>query len=474
MASGPVAGPHFEAGPEVDPEVDPLKSRLTWTKTAAKAWFILAFAAAIIAPGPWPSAPAALAAGGIEVVRSDWEVRYPHELSFALTLESELDIADVRLFYRPLGSNVWSYSYADFSPGPPLPARQGKLWTARLSFRLTGSDYVPSGAQVEYYYRITDVAGNVYRTATDVLEVLDQRFRWDRTGIGSLLLLHHDLSSSRTRAGAEDIEASLALARDLLALESVRPIRGVVYNSSAEARDALPHQSRTITDAGVFGGYAFAPWSTFVVVGFNAGLIAHESAHLLLDQALGERALPVPAWFDEGFSIYVEPGLDRRRGSVDPGGLPLSAMTAISGTPSRIRAFYRKSGSVVAYLIDEYGADSFRRLIRELALGHPFEEGLVNTYGFDVGQLEARWAGDTGGPAAESPPLPNQKGAGGNLWASSSAIVLGVLAVAVSFYVTVRYALGKLRRAQDSPDSEEGLQPWEDPDLLDDDGEIPR
>ena len=269
-----------------------MRSLLTWAKTAAKAWAFLAFAAAVIAPPPWTSTPAALASGGIEVVRSDWEVRYPYDLSFALTLESELDIAEVRLYYRPLGSDVWSYSYSNFSPGPP--------WTARLDLRVTGSGYVPSGAQVEYHYRVTDVEGNVHDTATDVLEVLDQRFQWDRTGIDSLLLLHYDLSSSRTRAGARDVEASLALARNLLGLDSARPIRGVVYNSRAEARDVLPYQSRTITDSAVFGGYAFAPWNIFVVVGFDPGLIAHESAHLMMDQALGERALPLPAWFKRG------------------------------------------------------------------------------------------------------------------------------------------------------------------------------
>ena len=122
---------------------------------------------------------------------------------------------------------------------------------------------------------------------------------------------------------------------------------------------------------------------------------------------------------------------------------------------------------MVAYLIDEYGADSFRGLVRELALGGPFEEALMDTYGFDVDQLEARWAGDPGSRAPE----PAQRAAGGNIWASSSALVLGVLVVVVALLVTVRYVLGRLRRAQDPG---EGLQPWEDPDLWDGDEETPR
>ena len=417
----------------------------------------LAFAALVIVLALWlPTSSALAAGGGIGVVRSDWELDFPDDLSFALTMESEQDIAEVRLIYRAKGRDVWSYAYSDFSPGPRT--------IATLNLSINGSAYVPPGTELEYYYLITDVGGNVHRTDPEVIEIIDQRFQWDRTKVDSLLLLHHDLSSSKVAAATQEIEAALDRIRGLLGVETGRPMKGVIYNSNAEARDAFPWHSQTISDAQVFGGFAFPPLGVFVGVGFGTRIISHEAAHILLEQALGERALPLPAWLDEGFANYVEPGSYHPSGrSLGSRGLPLRAMTTVSGTPRSIVTFYEKAGSVVFYLIEEFGADSFRRLIGELAQGRAIDDALVSTYGFDTSQLEARWVDDGAGSPG---PKPRRSPSGGTPWASFSSLVMGALAVVVSLYVVFRYFVRRLRPAQ-AP--EEGLQPWEDPDWEDPD-----
>ena len=87
-----------------------------------------------------------------------------------------------------------------------------------------------------------------------------------------------------------------------------RPVRGIIYNSRAEARQALPYLSQTITDQQVFQGFAFPDRGAFVGIGLDASLIVHESAHLLLREATDSPRAKVPAWVDEGFASYVEPG----------------------------------------------------------------------------------------------------------------------------------------------------------------------
>ena len=119
---------------------------------------------------------------------------------------------------------------------------------------VAGSSYLPPGTLIEYYYAITDARGNVHRTEAKSVEYIDQRFEWDRTQVDSLLLLHHGLSNSRVAAVVREVEAALTQIRGLLQIEEGRPMRGVIYNSNSEARDALPHQSQTITDSQVFGG----------------------------------------------------------------------------------------------------------------------------------------------------------------------------------------------------------------------------
>ena len=63
-----------------------------------------------------------------------------------------------------------------------------------------------------------------------------------------------------------------------------------------------------MTEAHVFRGFSFPFHGVFVGVGFQTALIAHEAAHLLLDRAVGPDALPLPAWLDEGFASYIQPG----------------------------------------------------------------------------------------------------------------------------------------------------------------------
>ena len=143
----------------------------------------------------------------------------------------------------------------------------------------------------------------------------------------------------------------------------------------------------------------------FVGVGLEPRLIVHESAHLLLHQALGSGARLVPSWLDEGFASYVEPGSAPYSGrSLSSLGLPLRTMTRVPGSVPAIRTFYQKSESVVAYLIEEYGADSFRQFLAEVRQRRTTDDALVRAYGFDVDGLERRWATNSAGASAPGSP----------------------------------------------------------------------
>ena len=399
----------------------------------------------------WLSAPSLQASGGgITVFEDSREVEFAQGLDFTLTIEGEEDIVEVTLLFRIVGNNSWSYAYPDFNPGQHV--------TASMSLLIGEPNYLPPGIELEYYYVLVDARGNVHETAPNVFEYLDERIQWDRTQIGPLLLIHHgELRSSPTII--RQVETALGHITDLLLLQSPQPIRGVIYNSKAEAQGALPLQSQTIDEAHVFSGFAFPSNRVFVGIGFRTLIIVHEAAHLLLNQAVGPNALPMPAWLDEGFASYVQPHSTAYSGkSLSSRGLPLQAMTRVSGTPQTIPTFYQKSESVVAYLIEEYGEESFRRLVGELAQGQTMESALEETYGFGISGLESRWSTDDRRPPAPAP----GRTRGGSPWANFSTLVIGSLALAVLIAVAFRYAVSRLRPTS-VPD--EGLQPWEDPDL---------
>ena len=416
----------------------------------------MALAALAVVLTFWPIAVQAQAAdGSIQVLSQSRRVEFPGGLTFSLTAQGNADIVEVRFFYRLLNSRVWSYAYSDFSPAA--------LVSANFELSTGGPDYLPPGAELEYYYVLSDATGNVTQTEPRVIEYSDHRYQWEMAQVGGLQLLYHGVSQSRVDAASRTVDGRIAHILDLLDMDSFRPVKGVIYNSFDEAAPGFPNQSETITEAQVFGGYAFPSSGVFVAIGFNPRIIVHETAHLLLDQALGRHALPLPAWLNEGFASYVEPGSSPYSGkSLSPGSLPLSAMNSISGTPDEIPGFYRKAESVVAFMIDAFGVERFQRLLHELTQGRPVEEALVKIYGFGVSELDSRWASDSGG---SSSPEPGRLGAGWP-WVNFSGLVLAALAITVLIAVALRYVA---RRLRPTGNPEDGLQPWEDPDLLDDD-----
>ena len=427
-----------------------------WLSVRPKRRLLLALPGLAIALSLWLLvSPVQAFDGGIRVLQEHREVEFPDDLSFTMTVEADQEIVEVQLLFRTVGSDVWSYAYAIFNPGRRV--------TSRVDLSVGGLVYLPPSIELEYYYVIHDAQGNAHRTPAQVVEYADDRFQWESVQVGPLELLYHDLSRSRVEAVGQEVEQALDRMSDLLRIEAASPIKGVIYNSNAEAQPAFPLQSETITEAQVFGGFAFPENRIFVGVGFRPRIIVHEAAHLLLHQTLGPKAFPVPAWLDEGFASYMEPGSVSYSGrSLSSRGLGLRAMERISGTPQSIATFYQKSESVVAYLIEEFGVEAFQQFLGKLDERIVTDDAMLQTYGFDIAGLEARWSSDAQRPPAPAPGSSSP----GSPWMNFSGLVIGALALVVFVSMTLRYAI---RRLHPSHRPEDRLQPWEDPDLMDTD-----
>ena len=413
----------------------------------------LVAALAVIALQSPPEALAQDSGGEVTVVKDRWVVRFPGLIAFDLTAQSQQRIVEVRLRYRTVGNRVWSYAYPAFESGQRV--------TATFNLSAVGGDFLPLGAQLEYYYVIRDDQGGVYETPAKSLEYTDTRFQWQQAQAGPLILMYHDIPRSKVAEVTGQVEVELRRLASMLRLDTSRPIKGIIYNERSAAIGAFPHQSRTITDQHVFEGFAFPERGLFVGLGMSPRLIVHESAHVMLHQTLRGGVARMPAWLDEGFASYMEPGANPYSGqSLSAMSVPLTSMTAVHGTPRDIRDFYLKAESVVAYLIEEHGEDRFRSLLDRLREGRAVDEGLRLTYGFDVAGLEELWSADSRGrraPARVSSPRPSP-------FIYFDVWLIGLLALVALTSVLLRYTVGRFRSKLDP---EEGLQPWEDPDVLD-------
>ena len=434
------------------------------TNTTIRRAILLLMTAALLAVFLVVFSPASglFAAGGsIEVIETNEEVDFPGNLDLSVTAQGDDKIVEVRLFYRTVGSRVWAYAYPSFIPSNRITA----------SLNLTGevSSYLPPGTEVEYYYEITDSQGNILRTYATVVEYTDTRFDWDEVKIGPLTLQYYDQPASRVRSVAKSLEADLERLQRLLKLDQTNEIKGVIYARRSHTLDAFPQQSRTTTEQQIFQGFAFPSRSLFLGLGMDRGLIVHETTHLLLSQAMGNNAQLIPSWLDEGFASYMDPTVKVfSGGSLDSRTNPLRAMNTVTGTPHSIGSFYQKSLSVVAFMVNDFGEPSFQRFLGHLANGSTMDAALIEVYGFDVDGLDARWARESSGARAPAPSAPggfNQQTERPDAILFFNSWLLGGLVLLVLALVSIQYVANKLRPAGDP---EEGLQPWEDPDLWDD------
>ncbi|MCS5666361.1 MAG: peptidase MA family metallohydrolase, partial [Dehalococcoidia bacterium] len=254
----------------------------------------------------------------------------------------------------------------------------------------------------------------------------------------------------------------------LLQLDQPDDIKGVIYSRHSHTLEAFPPQSRTTTEQQTFQGFAFPERGLFLGLGMARGLIVHESAHLLFDQAIGATALPAPSWLDEGFASYMDPSVKVfSGGSLSSRTNSLRAMNTVTGTPHAIGTFYQKSLSVVAFMIDEFGEEKFQRFIGQLSNGNTVDVSLLSAYGFDVDGLDALWAGQStvsDPPAPSAPDRTNQQN-GPSAIVFFNSWLLGGLIILVLGALFIQFIASKLRPASQT---EEFLQPWEDPDLWDD------
>ena len=316
------------------------------------------------------------------MISSDYKVDFPKGITFHIHVQSETDIVEIKLFYRFQSSRTTTYSYPEFQPS--------KKVKAVFNLDTSVSGYIPPGAHVEYYYEITDSNKNKHRTAETKFTYLDSRFQWNITRIGSLRLLWHDLSISRVERVAEEVQKKLDDVAHILGINKSDPFTGVIYNSRIEALPAFPYQSDTITQEQVFDGFAFSESRLFVGIGLSTSLIAHESAHLMLSDIMKSNTYGIPAWVNEGFASYAEDSLSYKRFN-ESGAPALRTMSSIPGKPQDIRQFYNKSESIVAYLLENYNEDQFRRFLVGFKSSTNVDKALLEAYGFDADELDQRW-----------------------------------------------------------------------------------
>ena len=338
----------------------------------------------------------------IRVLAAVHQIDYPDKLVFKLQAEGDATITEVRLFYSVGGRPVQVYGYADFEPGLRV--------SADFTVQTSGSSYIPTGVEIEYYYQITDVNGHTVETTPWSFEYRDPRYQWESLTIGSLTVLWHDLSERRVAQAAQQVAARIEEIKPVFGVDDVHTMKAVIVNGSREARRSFPFVSDASRRGHYFAGFAFDEYDLFLMQGLDTDTMIHEATHLLVHQAADSALARVPAWLNEGLAMQFEDSSIVRSATVRSAAragrlLSLKNMGAVPGRSRDISLFYAQAWSVVDYMMDTYGTERISVLIGTLNMGKRIDEALPLVYGLSVDELDQEWRNDLLGvtPVARRP-----------------------------------------------------------------------
>ena len=405
----------------------------TLTALAGVVLAIVAIGAHSFSPNLQPTIPIQPT---IRLISNVHEVHFPDEVVFRVEAEATSPIIEVTLFYRLARQNIRVYGYPEFTPAPRV--------STEFTLRTSGSSYLPSGVEIEYYYRIVDAVGNSLETQKVKLDYMDPSYNWQELRYGELVLLWHDQPADQVEELTAKVSRQLASVRNMLGLEMLPPMRAVILSNLREAERVFPVVSETAKRGHLYGGFAFPDFDLFVLAGLSEDGMVHEMTHLLMAHAVDSPRAKVPAWLNEGLAMYFEGDSSGRKETVaqamrDETLLRLSSMNTVPGTPQGVRMFYAQSWSLVKYVIDTHGTERMGFLLRTIDSGSSIGDAVEEVYDLSIEELEDQWRREVSHatPLAPRPSL-------GTIGTTVVISVATAIALAVSAY---RWASYRSRRS---------------------------
>lgn len=327
----------------------------------------------------------------ITLTSQSWDAVFRDHLTFHMEAEALAEIVEVNLFYRIVGRPASSRNEAEFTPGTSVSAEF-------VLDQTRPENYLPPGTNLEFWWRITDVAGNELRTEAETLLYLDNRYEWVNLQNERLTLYWYEGGDSFGQALFDRANLALdTLERDVQVTVE-QPIRIFIYANQPDLMGAIATNAQEWT-----GGQAFTRYAVVVIgirpnqLDWGLNAMTHEVTHLVIHQATENPFGDMPRWLDEGIAVYNEnrEALDDDfRAIFDRAVRNNELMTLRSlsspfpADPLEANLAYGQSGAVVKFMIDTYGPETMNELLNIFAEGALYDEALEQALGLDTDGLD--------------------------------------------------------------------------------------
>jgi len=329
----------------------------------------------------------------LAILDSTVQVEFPAKLIFNLSVESDVNVTDIRLHYlvdRMSFAEVTSEILLEFEPDASVAAK----WT--LHTKKIGG--LPPGALVTYWWTAEDASGDIVETNPTRVQFDDERYSWNSLTEGKVTIYWYEGTQAFAQELIANAQQELArLAKDT-GTELDKPVKIYTYASADDLRVAtIYHHEWT-------GGIAFPRYGTITIgvapdrLDWGKRAIAHELSHLVIQKTAFNPYINLPVWLDEGLAMYAEGTLEPQYRYRLHDAVVTQTLISIRSLSSPFSAYsgkaylsYAQSYSLVEFLINNYGQSKILELLDIIKQGTSYDEALEKVYGFDVAGLDTVW-----------------------------------------------------------------------------------
>ena len=339
-------------------------------------------------------------------VTDQWvESSFRDHITFSIRVQGDHPITEARLLYRVAGLPATARGDVDFEPGTVVEA------TFTIDQR---RDYLPPGAELTYWWKITDQAGGTLKTDPQALQYMDDRRDWETLENERLALHWYKGAQSFGEALFEQANRTLDQIENEAGVYVEKQVRIFIYGSHRDLLDSIAVGAQDWT-----GGQAFTEYGV-VVLGVSPsdidfGLVAtpHELTHIVIHRATDNPYGDLPHWLDEGLAVYMSGEIDvdwrgyRELVATRAGQDRLMTLQTLSSSfpadSDMALQAYAQSGLVVEFIIKEYGRETMAHLLEIFSEGTTYDDALLEVLGVDTWGLDQAWRQTIGAPTLEVP-----------------------------------------------------------------------
>lgn len=127
-------------------------------------------------------------------------------------------------------------------------------------------------------------------------------------------------------------------------------------------------------------------------------VMAHEITHFIMHNIMKRYGIRLPMWLNEGLAMYEAKEwnwhlrAEMTRISITKSFIPISSLEKGFPEDNRLAQYaYVQSISLIAYIINRFGKDSFREIIKHLVNGVAVEDAFNRSIGLSQAELEIEW-----------------------------------------------------------------------------------